>query len=78
MLILEANVLLYRGGTGKVIDWNSTLHDLQLCFGVKEFLVCHSLTPLVLKCFIYLYFGFKLVDHISLGNCSSKCQRCGS
>ncbi|XP_008235159.1 PREDICTED: rab3 GTPase-activating protein catalytic subunit isoform X2 [Prunus mume] len=24
---------------GKVIDWNSTLHDLQLCFGVKEFLV---------------------------------------
>ncbi|XP_060667833.1 uncharacterized protein LOC107411504 isoform X2 [Ziziphus jujuba] len=23
----------------KVVDWNSTSHDLQLCFGVKEFLV---------------------------------------
>ncbi|KAL1333672.1 uncharacterized protein LOC107630993 isoform X2 [Arachis ipaensis] len=25
---------------GKSFDWNSTFHDLQLCFGVKEFLVC--------------------------------------
>ncbi|XP_022729559.1 rab3 GTPase-activating protein catalytic subunit-like isoform X3 [Durio zibethinus] len=25
--------------TGKIADWNCTLHDLQLCFGVKEFLV---------------------------------------
>ncbi|XP_021604307.1 rab3 GTPase-activating protein catalytic subunit isoform X2 [Manihot esculenta] len=24
---------------GKVADWDCTLHDLQLCFGVKEFLV---------------------------------------
>ncbi|KAF7824754.1 rab3 GTPase-activating protein catalytic subunit isoform X1 [Senna tora] len=24
---------------GKAIEWNSNLHDLQLCFGVKEFLV---------------------------------------
>ncbi|CAL0312786.1 unnamed protein product [Lupinus luteus] len=24
---------------GKPADWNSTFHDLQLCFGVKEFLV---------------------------------------
>ncbi|EOY34578.1 Rab3 GTPase-activating protein catalytic subunit isoform 2 [Theobroma cacao] len=24
---------------GKIADWNSTLHDMQLCFGVKEFLV---------------------------------------
>ncbi|GAV66569.1 Rab3-GTPase_cat domain-containing protein [Cephalotus follicularis] len=24
---------------GKVADWDYTLHDLQLCFGVKEFLV---------------------------------------
>ncbi|XP_021278491.1 rab3 GTPase-activating protein catalytic subunit isoform X2 [Herrania umbratica] len=24
---------------GKIVDWNSTLHDMQLCFGVKEFLV---------------------------------------
>ncbi|RYR29677.1 hypothetical protein Ahy_B01g054128 isoform A [Arachis hypogaea] len=23
---------------GKSFDWNSTFHDLQLCFGVKEFL----------------------------------------
>ncbi|XP_015932019.1 uncharacterized protein LOC107458326 isoform X1 [Arachis duranensis] len=25
--------------TGKSFDWNSTFHDLQLCFGVKEFLL---------------------------------------
>ncbi|KAK8515791.1 hypothetical protein V6N12_075812 [Hibiscus sabdariffa] len=24
---------------GNIADWNCTLHDLQLCFGVKEFLV---------------------------------------
>ncbi|XP_022755544.1 rab3 GTPase-activating protein catalytic subunit isoform X3 [Durio zibethinus] len=24
---------------GKIADWNCTLHDLQICFGVKEFLV---------------------------------------
>ncbi|KAK7276040.1 hypothetical protein RIF29_17171 [Crotalaria pallida] len=24
---------------GKPVDWNSSFHDLQLCFGVKEFLV---------------------------------------
>ncbi|XP_061349998.1 uncharacterized protein LOC133295216 [Gastrolobium bilobum] len=24
---------------GKPVDWNSNLHDMQLCFGVKEFLV---------------------------------------
>ncbi|XVF46202.1 hypothetical protein PTKIN_Ptkin03bG0008600 [Pterospermum kingtungense] len=24
---------------GKIADWNCTLHDLQLCFGVQEFLV---------------------------------------
>lgn len=47
ILMWGAN-LLCRGCTGKVIDWNSTLHDLQLCFGVKEFLVCFNLTPLVL------------------------------
>lgn len=29
--------------TGKVSDWNFTLHELQLCFGVKEFLVCFDL-----------------------------------
>lgn len=25
---------------GKVMDWNCSLHDLQLAFGVKDFLVC--------------------------------------
>lgn len=29
--------------TGKVSDWNFNLHDLQLCFGVKDFLVCFDL-----------------------------------
>ncbi|KAJ8769810.1 hypothetical protein K2173_007670 [Erythroxylum novogranatense] len=27
------------GSKGKPADWNSALHDLQLCFGVREFLV---------------------------------------
>ncbi|XP_020977671.1 uncharacterized protein LOC107630993 isoform X4 [Arachis ipaensis] len=31
---------LLDSGKGKSFDWNSTFHDLQLCFGVKEFLVC--------------------------------------
>ncbi|CAK9164168.1 unnamed protein product [Ilex paraguariensis] len=29
----------FETNKGKVADWNSTLHDLQLSFGVKEFLV---------------------------------------
>ncbi|GMY31861.1 probable protein phosphatase 2C 39 isoform X2 [Fagus crenata] len=31
--------LLPLHGKGKVSEWNFTLHELQLCFGVKEFLV---------------------------------------
>lgn len=27
------------GFLGKAADWDSTLHDLQLCFGVRDFLV---------------------------------------
>lgn len=29
--------------SGKVSDWDQTLHDLQLAFRVKEFVVCLSL-----------------------------------
>lgn len=35
-------------GTGKVADWTCTLHDLQLCFGVREFLVCLNLSSCLL------------------------------
>lgn len=27
------------GNAGKAVDWNSALHDLQLSFGVKDFMV---------------------------------------
>lgn len=33
------NLFLYLVDAGKLADWNFDLHDLQLCFGVKEFLV---------------------------------------
>ncbi|XP_021642328.2 uncharacterized protein LOC110636792 isoform X2 [Hevea brasiliensis] len=29
----------FEKNSGKIADWDCTLHDLQLCFGVKEFLV---------------------------------------
>uniref|UniRef100_A0A2P2M4U0 Rab3 GTPase-activating protein catalytic subunit isoform X1 n=1 Tax=Rhizophora mucronata TaxID=61149 RepID=A0A2P2M4U0_RHIMU len=38
---------------GKHSDWNSSLHDLQLCFGVREFLVCLKLFIMAL-CFFVL------------------------
>lgn len=33
------NLSWFLGDAGKSDDWISTFHDLQLCFGVKEFLV---------------------------------------
>jgi len=30
----------YLLDAGEIADWNFDLHDLQLCFGVNEFLVC--------------------------------------
>lgn len=34
------------------MDWDSRLHDLQLCFGVKDFLVCFNLTSMFFSAFV--------------------------
>ncbi|KAK9028970.1 hypothetical protein V6N11_026100 [Hibiscus sabdariffa] len=56
---------------GKTADWNSTLHDLHLCFGVKEFLVIspQSASGVVLDA----PEATKLLSTVSiaLSNCSS-------
>ncbi|GMJ08958.1 hypothetical protein like AT5G58510 [Hibiscus trionum] len=56
---------------GKIADWNSTLHDLHLCFGVKEFLVIspQSASGVVLDA----PEATKLLSAVSiaLSNCSS-------
>ncbi|KAG4206757.1 hypothetical protein ERO13_A03G026800v2 [Gossypium hirsutum] len=57
--------------SGKIADWNCTLHDLQLCFGVKEFLVIspQSASGVVLDA----PEATKLLSAVSiaLANCSS-------
>ncbi|GLU02575.1 hypothetical protein SLE2022_198210 [Rubroshorea leprosula] len=57
--------------SGKVVDWNYPLHDLQLCFGVKDFLVIspQSASGVVLDS----PEGSKLLSAvaIALTNCSS-------
>lgn len=41
---------------GKVTSWDDTFHDLQLCFGVKEFLVYFCLSPGCLLSLSALFF----------------------
>ncbi|XP_040946363.1 rab3 GTPase-activating protein catalytic subunit isoform X7 [Gossypium hirsutum] len=57
--------------SGKIAHWNCTLHDLQLCFGVKEFLVIspQSASGVVLDA----PEATKLLSAVSiaLANCSS-------
>lgn len=59
---------------GKLADWNFDLHDLQLCFGVKEFLVIapQSASGVVLDA----PESSKLLSAIAiaLSNCSSICS----
>lgn len=37
-------LLRFRTASGKIADWDHALHDLQLSFGVKEFVVSLSLS----------------------------------
>ncbi|KAL2336723.1 hypothetical protein Fmac_011169 [Flemingia macrophylla] len=61
-----------KDDAGKLADWSFELHDLQLCFGVKEFLVWSLLLRVQVVWFL-MREASKLLSAIAiaLSNCSS-------